>query len=198
MVKSCPSGQILRKGYTRKQYTKADGTVVKAKRIAPTCVPDKGKPGKTAASRKVLPVPRKGGLGNYGYHNVKSTVAANRRASLTKAVKAEGYAPIVRRLNLISNYNKNSDPRSHKIMRSDMAWMKKNLAPIYSKSMSNKPSKKAVGKASKAATKTSGIAKMAPRVIDGKSRVVYKDLKTKRKFYRVKSSNGTFRRKYIS
>lgn len=189
MVKSCSKGEILRKGYVRKAYTRSDGTFVKSKRIAAVCVPDKGKPGKTKASEKVLPKPKKGGLGKYGYHNIKTTGTAKRRAALTSAVKDEGYAPIVRRLNLIANYNKNSDPRVHALMRSDMAWMKKYLAPKYSKSMNKKPSKNNAI--------STGVIKMTPRTIDGKTRAIFKDLKTKRKFYRVKHTDGTFRRKYI-
>lgn len=205
MVKSCPRSEILRKGYVRKAYTKANGTVVKSKRVAATCVPDKGKPGKTPNSKKVLPKPKKGGLGKYGYSNIKTAGAVKRRAALKKAVQDEGYAPVVRRLNLISNYNKNSDPFAHRLIRSDMAWMKKDLAPIYSKSMSNKPSKKIYKKASKKASKGKAakpksktvLIKMSPKLIDGKSRAIFKDSKTKRKFYRIKRSDGTYRRKYI-
>lgn len=196
MVKTCPRGEILRKGYVRKAYKRSDGTVVKSKRIAATCVPDKGKPGKTPNSKKVLPKPKQGGLSKYGYSNIKTAGAVKRRAALTIAVKDLGYAPVVRRLNLISNYNKNSDPFAHRLLRSDMAWMKKELAPIYSKSMNNKPSKKTFKR--KPLSKTPhAVIKMAPRKIDGKTRAIFKDSKTKRKFYRVKSSNGTFRRKYI-
>ena len=44
--KKCPAGKILRDAYTRKSYTKSDGTRVKSKKIKATCVKDMGKPGK--------------------------------------------------------------------------------------------------------------------------------------------------------
>ena len=124
MPSKCPKGKILRSAYTR-----ADGIHVKS-----TCIRDTGKPGKTSAAAKVLPKPTPGALTKYGYHNVKHTLASVRRAALTKGVKDAGYATIIRRVNLIANYNKLSDPRVHKIMRSDIAWMQKNLAKKYSKS----------------------------------------------------------------
>nr|QBK88212.1 MAG: hypothetical protein LCMAC202_05740 [Marseillevirus LCMAC202] len=146
MPAKCPPGKIRRKAYTRK-----DGTYVKS-----TCVPDVGQPGKTPARKKVLPVPVKGNLSKYGYFDVKNTTPKVRRAALLKAVKAAGYATIVRRVNLIANYNKLSKPEVHEIMRSDMDWMKENLFSKYSKSslraskrVSRKGSKKRSRKGSK-------------------------------------------------
>jgi len=121
MVK-CPNGKILRKGYTRK-----DGTYV-----SPSCVKDMGKPGKTKPSQKVLPRPTSGGLSQYGYEDIRHKTARQRHQSLTKAVQKDGYATIVRRLNLLANYNKNTTPSLHEIMRRDLAWMKKELYSKYS------------------------------------------------------------------
>ena len=148
----CPKGKILRKAYTRK-----DGTRVKS-----TCVPDKGKPGKTAPKNKVLPVPVKGALGKYGYHDIKNMTAAARHAALTKGVQDAGYATIIRRVNLIANYNKNSDPKTHKMMKSDIKWIQKNLCEESksgckgSRKASRKGSRKTSRKASrKGSRKTS-------------------------------------------
>jgi len=127
----CPPGKILREGTTVKGFTRADGTKVSGYTRQASCVVDKGTPGK---GPKTLPVPKPGALGKYGYSNVKSMSAKDRRQALTKAVKKEGYAPIVRRLNLLANYVKVSDPAFHKLLRSDMKWIQTNLWEKYSKS----------------------------------------------------------------
>jgi len=119
----CPRGKIVRKGYKR-----SDGVYVR-----PTCVKDTGKPGKTAEKDKILPKPTSGGLSKYGYKDIRNLSAEQRHKALEKGVKKESYATIVRRLNLISNYNKNTTPSLHKIMRRDLNWMKRKLYPIYSK-----------------------------------------------------------------
>lgn len=122
MPPKCPVGTIRRKAYTRK-----DGTHVRS-----TCVLDRGLPGKTAAKRKSLPTPTPGSLSKYGYFNLKSKLADVRRKALLRGVKDAGYATIVRRVNLIANYNKNSDPRLYKILRADIKWMQHNLKDKYS------------------------------------------------------------------
>jgi hypothetical protein len=141
MTTKCPAGTILRKGYTRKSYTRSDGTFVKGSKVPPKCVKDTGLKGKTPSSKKVLPKPVKGNLGKYGYFNIKSTNASLRRQALTKGVKKEGYATIIRRVNLIANYNKNTDPKAHAIMKSDIKWIQNNLYN-YSKAAAKKTSKK--------------------------------------------------------
>lgn len=187
MPAKCPKGKIRRIAYTR-----ADGTYVKS-----TCVPDKGKPGKTPARKKVLPKPTKGALSQYGYFDVKQTPAAKRRAALLKAVKATDYATIVRRVNLISNYNKLSDPRVHKIMRSDIAWMQKALRPKYSKTAARRrvSRKKASRKASKKGSKK--LVKAGTKVAGGRSRQIYHLSGSDRKFYRYKKADGSFGRRYL-
>lgn len=137
----CPSGMIVRNAYTTKR-----GVHVPA-----TCVPDKGAPGKTPASRKVLPKPKKGSLGKYGYANIKHTSAASRRVALRVAVEKDGYATIIRRLNLLANYTKVSDPETHKIMRADIAWIQKMLK-AHSLTAQRRGSKKGSKKVTKKAS----------------------------------------------
>lgn len=123
----CKKGEIVRKGSWVNGYYRRDGTYVAEHYRKAVCVKDTGVPGKTPKSKKVLPPLEKGGLGKYGYENVKKTKAGDRRKSLTKAVKKEGYLPILRRLVLVANYNKNSDVEAHKRMRADVEWMKRHL-----------------------------------------------------------------------
>lgn len=141
-VLKCPKGKIARSSYTTKRGV----------HVRPACVPDKGAPGKTPASRKVLPIPKKGSLGKYSYGNIKHTAAGTRRKALKVAVESEGYAPIIRRLNLLANYTKVSDPETYKIMRADMAWIQKNMYS-HSKVAQRKGSKKVSRKGSKKGSK---------------------------------------------
>lgn len=171
MPAKCPPGKIRRRAYVRQ-----DGT-----RVASTCVPDKGLPGKTPAKRKVLPKPTAGNLSKYGYDDVKHTPAAQRRAALTKGVKDAGYATIIRRVNLIANYNKRSDPRTHQIMRSDIAWMQKNLAGKFSKSAYRKARKVRAGQ----------------RIIGGKKRQLYRLSNSNKRFYQYRKADGTLGRRYV-
>lgn len=127
MTIRCPNGHIVRKSYTRK--TKSGKTV----RVPATCVKDKGRKGKTPKSQRVLPKLKKGGLGKYGYSNVKNLAAGVRRKALEKGIKKEGYAPIVRRLNVIRTYNKNN-LQLFKIFDSDMKWIQRHMKPLYAKS----------------------------------------------------------------
>ncbi len=188
MPAKCSRGKIRRKAYTRK-----DGTYVKS-----TCVPDKGKPGKTPARKKVLPVPVKGNLTKFGYFDVKNTTAKVRRAALLKAVKAAGYATIVRRVNLVANYNKLSDPKVHRIMRSDMAWMHNKLAPKYSKS-ALRASKRVSKKRSRKASKTAGkkLVKAGTKDVGGRSRQLYHLSGSSRKFYQYRKKEGGLGRRYL-
>lgn len=104
----------MRKGYT---YTRKDGKRVSVK---PKCIVDRGAPGKGA---KVLPKPRKGKLGAFGYSKVKSLSVAERHAALKKAVKYYGRDSVIGSLTLVANYNKKTNPRTAAIFRSDAKWV---------------------------------------------------------------------------
>ena len=210
MVSKCPSGTIRRKAYTRKSYTRTNGTVVRGVHVKAGCVKDKGLPGKTKASRKVLPKPVKGALGKYGYANIKHMPATKRRTSLTNAVKTEGYAPIIRRLNLIANYNKNSDPKAHTVIRSDIAWIQGHLYS-YSKSAQRTSKKRATmesaympssknkssKKSSRKRSSKKRIVKANVKKINGVSHQLYHLSGSKRKFYRYRKRDGTMGKRYI-
>ena len=42
----CKKGDIVRSGYRRKAYTRSDGTRVKATYVKPSCIKNRGAPGK--------------------------------------------------------------------------------------------------------------------------------------------------------
>lgn len=112
---TCPKGKIRRVAYTTRRGT----------RVKSTCVPDKGKPGRTPPHLRVLPKPTPGVLGKYGYSGVKQLSAAQRHAALRRSIRKEGYMKTMRRVNLIANYTKLSDPAAHRIYRADVNWMRR-------------------------------------------------------------------------
>jgi len=165
----CKKGEIVRSAYTRK-----DGTRVRA-----TCVKDRGAPGKTPASKRVLPKPVKGSLGKYGYSNIKGTSAIDRRNALIDAVRGEGYATIIRRLNLLSNYNKNNE-QVYNILQSDIRWMQNNLEKQYS------------------ASATSDLQLLRVQRIAGVLRKIYKSVESGATFYTYRrKSDGKMVRRYV-
>lgn len=176
MAKSCPPGKIRRKGSKVKSYTRKDGTKVKGSKRGSVCVPDKGKKDKTPASKKVLPKLEKGGLGKYGLKNLESMKVSDRMKGYEKAIKKEGYAPVVRRLNVLANYTKTSNPKFHKLIKADMLRIKKKLAPIYSltakKSKASKSSKRKEIKAGTYKTR------------DGRTRQLYRLQNGTAKYYK--------------
>lgn len=140
----CPKGKILRKGSKVRKYSRK-GSKVKASKRRSVCVADKGKRGKTPKSKRVLPKLEKGGLGKYGLTNLKSMRVGDRMKRYEKAIKSEGYAPIVRRLNVLATYTKTSNPSFSKLIKDDMLRIKKKLGPKYSltsKKSSRKSSRK--------------------------------------------------------
>ena len=122
--KTCPSGQILREGYTATRKKKTilgrllnRGTTY---RVKPTCIKNKGKPGKGPA---VIGPLKKGDLKDAGYDDNDS--AEKRHRSLIKAVSEYGPLSTLRKLNAIAVLNKNVSPTRANIYRTDRDWIKK-------------------------------------------------------------------------
>lgn len=122
-MSSCPQGKIRRSSFRRQSYTRKDGTQVEETFVPSTCVPDVGQKGKTPRNKRVLPPPDKeGSLRKYGYSTKNST--RQRRASLRRASRDIGSSlPVMRRLNLIANFNK-WNPESEEIMRDDVQFLR--------------------------------------------------------------------------
>jgi hypothetical protein len=184
MPTKCPKGKILRSAYTRK-----DGT-----HVAATCVPDKGKPGKTPAADKVLPKLKPGMLGQFGYHDVKNLTLKERHAALTKSVQNAGYATTIRRLNAVANYDKLSDPVAHKIFRADMNWVRNNLGSTYSTAALREASRKESKKASRKASK---LVKAGSIIVSGRERQLYHLPGSQKTFYRYRKADGKLARRYV-
>jgi hypothetical protein len=136
--KTCPPGQIERKGYVRqfssniqrKGYTvqKKSGisyTVHPKKRSAfvkPRCVKDTGRPGKGTRSRKGIGHLRKGELKKYGYSSTQNQ--ADRHKALGKAMKEFGPLGVFRKLVAVANYTENTLPAKSRIYRADADWIR--------------------------------------------------------------------------
>ena len=123
MLLKCPKGKIVRRSYNKKGYvrksfsrhskktkrsSKVKGTYVSRTRVPATCVPAKGAYAKQhgtrrPASKRTLPKPGKElELGKYGYNTHETD--AKRHIALDKASKAENPLAILRRVNLLRNY----------------------------------------------------------------------------------------------
>ena len=122
----CGRGKILRKGAWVKSFTRADGTRVKGYYREASCVQDRGLRGKTPPSRRTIQV-KSGGLGKYGYSDLKNSPADQRRRALRRAIDAEGYATIIRALTARINLNRNQNPTVATIMERDRTWIQNNL-----------------------------------------------------------------------
>ena len=84
----------------------------------------KRKRGKTLKrGNKVIIPMKKGLLSKYGYTSKKSTNA--RRLALKRAVKKYGNLSLFRKLNAIYVLQKNRNPRTAQIFKTDRDWVKK-------------------------------------------------------------------------
>jgi len=119
MAGSCPRGQVLRKGYTRKSYKRSSGSRVKGSRVSAKCIKDRGSKGK---GRKIFKNLRVGSLTKHGY--AVSKKSSSRRSSLKKAVKEYGTSSVIKKLNVLSIYNKRTSPQTVKTVKSDMKFVR--------------------------------------------------------------------------
>jgi len=105
-----------RKAHTRKPYTRKDGTRVKGSRVKKTKVPattyktkDRGLPGRTPKSRRVIPPLQKGTLGisfSDPMHKIKR--------KLKSLAKKRGEVAVASKLRALGVLNKNTNPKLSK------------------------------------------------------------------------------------
>lgn len=146
---SCPQGYITRNAYIRKSkkgLTSSSQTksksIERSIRVSKGCTPDKGKPGKTRLNQRILPKPSKDrSLKKYGYTVNKSD--DSRKKALREASNVYGELAVLRRLNLIRNYQ--SEEKNKKKMSKDVDYMSKK----YKLSRNSKKSKRRSKKGSK-------------------------------------------------
>ncbi len=90
---------------------------------------------KSVKKSKVRIYLKPGGLKGY---RIKDTMKS-RRSILKKLLKKNSYSTIIKRLNVLSIYNKNRNPEISKKVKSDISFIQKNF---YNKSLSKKRSPK--------------------------------------------------------
>lgn len=117
--KTCPSGQILREGYTatRKKKTLMGRLLNRGTtyRVKPTCIKNKG-------SVVIGPL-KQGDLKAVGYSYKDST--DKRHSALSKAVGLYGRLSTLRKLNAVAVLNKTVAPTRANTYRTDRNWISK-------------------------------------------------------------------------
>lgn len=134
--KRCPSGKILRSGYSRKSYTRKSGSLVRGSLVAPKCITDRGKSGK-GSRLIVLDTKEDHFLSEYGYHDVETTSKEKRHEALHKLIKhfipikgeMATYNYVIRALNARYILNRNTNPKAAKIFKADQRV----ISAIYKK-----------------------------------------------------------------
>ena len=135
----CPSGYIMRKGYTRrfKNTIKREGFTVRRKGklftvrpkknetyVPSGCIRNRGLPGKGPREGEGIGSLRKGELIKYGYSYRLADSA--RQKALKKAIKAYGALSVYRKLDAVSKYSIRTAPDASKIFGRDRDWIKLN------------------------------------------------------------------------
>lgn len=113
--KKCPTGKILRKGYTTRRGV----------RVKRSCVKDMGSVGRWQTVKAMIGIGplKKGHLKNLGYDATES--AGPRHEALKKAIKRYGRASTIRKLNAIATYTKRTNPSRSKTYKRDMRYVQK-------------------------------------------------------------------------
>lgn len=129
MPTSCPPKTIRRVAYSATRS--ATGTTYK---VASTCVKDVGKPGKTPKAQRITGF-KDFDLGAYGYKNLNEKKADERRSALKKAVAGvstklnitqhEASVKVLREVNLLAIYSRNTNPILAKKLEGDKGWIMK-------------------------------------------------------------------------
>jgi hypothetical protein len=135
----CPPGHILRRGYTRKfrNEVKREGYTVRrgeklftvrpkrnAAYVSPTCIKDRGLPGRGVAQGEGIGPLKKGALLKYGYSfRLADSV---RHKALKKAVENYGALSTYRKLDAVAKLSLRTAPDAAKIFSLDRDWIRKN------------------------------------------------------------------------
>jgi len=139
MDDDCPKGYIKRKGYTRKfkSIVKQQGFTVRRKGklytvrpkkdmtyVPPSCIRNRGLPGKGPKEGDGIGSLRKGELIKYGYsYRLPDSV---RHKALNKAIKAYGALSVYRKLDAVAKYSMRTAPDASKIFKIDRDWIRAN------------------------------------------------------------------------
>ena len=135
----CPKGYIMRRGYTRRfrPSLKTTGFTVRRKgtvytvrpkantiRVPPSCIKNRGLPGKGPREGEGIGKLRKGELIKYGYQYRLSD--SLRQSALKKAIKRYGAVSVYRKLDAVAKLSLRTAPDAAKIFSMDRDWIKDN------------------------------------------------------------------------
>lgn len=141
----CPSGYILRKGYTRRyrpSLTHTGFTVrrmgklytvrpkSKSIRVPAGCIKNRGLPGKGPVSGEGIGKLRKGDLIKYGYQYRLSDTLRHR--ALKQAIEQYGALTVYRKLNAVAKLSTRTAPDASAIFGRDRNWVR-NHHPLKEK-----------------------------------------------------------------
>lgn len=137
---NCPTGYILRKGYTRRfrPSVKSTGFTVRRKgtvftvrpkvntiKVNAACIPNRGLPGKGPREGEGIGKLRKGELIKYGYQYRLSD--SLREKALTKAIKRYGALSVYKKLNAVAKLSIRTAPDASEIFAKDRNWIRNNF-----------------------------------------------------------------------
>jgi hypothetical protein len=141
---ACPPGYIKRSPYVRRYSTavrkqgytvkRASGKTYKVfpetsgRYVGPSCIKDRGLPGKGVADGKAIGPLRKGELTQFGYSS--KLPSDLRRLALEKAVKALGDLNVYHKLDAVAKLAVRVSPDSSRIFMADRDWVRKTFAPL--------------------------------------------------------------------
>jgi hypothetical protein len=136
----CPKGYILRKGYTRRYRPdiKESGFTVRRKgtvftvrpttntiTVSPSCIKNRGLPGKGPREGEGIGKLRKGELIKYGYQYRLSD--SLRHSALKRAIDRYGALSIYRKLDAVSKLSLRTAPDASEVFSKDRDWIKNNF-----------------------------------------------------------------------
>jgi len=139
--RNCPKGYIIRKGYTRRfrPNVKESGFTVRRKgtvytvrpkanniEVPPTCIKNRGLPGKGPIEGEGIGKLRKGELIKYGYQYRLSD--SLRHAALKRAIKRYGALSVYRKLDAVAKLSLRIAPDASKIFNIDKQWIRGNFS----------------------------------------------------------------------
>lgn len=88
-----------------------------------------------------IPLKKHHTLSQYGYGGlapVRSLSAGARRAALVRAVRAHGPTYVIRKLNVLAIYTKNTDPALSAKYRADMKFVQALVTPLVTRARSGR------------------------------------------------------------
>lgn len=144
--RNCPKGEILRAAYVRRPYRRENGTKVEGAIVPPSCITDRGAPGKGEKKIVLDPTNHIG----HGYENIDNKSESQRHRALMRAFRAleevEGprnaYGTLIKMLIARANLTHRTQPHSSKIMKDDQEWLSKKLKEWKEKHLNDKKNKK--------------------------------------------------------